>query len=157
MTPAKLRVAALALALGTAGLAAGARADANAAHLPVGSDTCWRPGAEPTAAFEAFTGAGNVSVDPATGVEVYMPTGETVDQVLPVVATRLPLPAVASVGGSGIAAPPAQEACWSCLAYQASLPAGLVLLLTGWVVLRRRRNRGAAGSSLPRIGTGLVL
>jgi hypothetical protein len=155
MTSAQVRGAALALALGIAGVA---RADANAVHFPAGSETCFRPDASVGDSFGTFRPSSpNIAVDPSTGVEVYLPTGETVDQVLPVVAARIPQPAVASVGnGAGTPGEACEGWCWETIVYQGVLPGGALLALGGWLLLRRRRGAGVTGSA-PRIGTGLVL
>jgi hypothetical protein len=155
MTSATVRGAALALALGM-GIAGNAQADANATHLPAGSETCWRPDASVSGTFEGFkTGSVNVSVDPLTGREVYLPTGETVDQVLPVVASRTP-PAVASTGGgAGGPSQAGQEQHGWSLPYGGALPGGAILLAAGWLLVRRRRGQGVRPSA--RIGIDFVL
>jgi hypothetical protein len=153
MTSAQVRSAALALALGM-GSAAAAHADANATHLPAGSETCWRPDASASGSFEGFRPSSpNVAVDPRTGTEVYVPTGETIDQVLPVVAPRIPQPAVASVGtgSTGPTQPSDDDALWN-LVYEAALPGSALLAFTGWLLMRRRRGAASASTRV-----GLVL
>jgi hypothetical protein len=153
---AQVRSAALVLALGL-GIAAGAHADANATHLPAGSETSWRPDASVGGAFGSFKpGSPNIAVDPSTGVEVYLPTGEIIDQVLPVVAPRIPQPAVASLGkGAGTPDAACEGWCWETIVYQGVLPGGALLALGGWLLLRRRRGSGVTDAT--RVATGLVL
>ena len=106
MTTAKLRIVAWTLALGltepTAAWTTPVHAEAGAASSQASSDdTVVALANGVMASFgspqqRAAAPSPNVAVDPRSGAEIYLPTGETIDQVIEVVGRELPV-AVASI------------------------------------------------------------
>jgi hypothetical protein len=86
MTSAKL-VALLALTL--CSLAANAAFAQAATHVRNSSDEARISGSLDAASAPALPTGASFCVDPSSGKEIYLPTGETVDQVIPVIGSRL--------------------------------------------------------------------
>lgn len=157
MQTAKLLGTVAALAMGLSQLSTlSVRADERAHHVPVGVETRWRHernearlSAHPDAL--ALDLPESVYVDPTTGQEIYLPTGETIDHVLPVVAARPPAPVVASVEKTPKRDDSHEAWSWALYGGGAALFAGL------YGILVRRRSVRSADAPSSNVPTNLVL
>jgi hypothetical protein len=145
MAPAQLQVAAFTLVLGLGPCAGFARAEADAPQVGA---TPWRSERSSIShpVLVQSASSSNVYVDPRTGDEVYLPTGESIDEVVTVVAERVP--AVASVDTGSTPASGPRSLPWTLLV---AVPVALLLALSGQKLWRGRRGRSPVACAGRRI------